>query len=231
MVNQPLEQKNNKETSSVFISKQEVRGTWYDDRLSNVLFQRNILIIISLLCLVCLSVATYIVGHVATSKSFAPFVIRIDEITGNTQVVNPSTLKIIGGNEAIARYFIKKYIVARESYNPVDFKYNLQTVVRLLSTQRVYKQFTSYIRNPDNDPSARYGQKNVTYIKVKSISKLENKYFVRFALHEVQEDQKIYDKIATLSIDYLPMELSDQDKDVNPIGFQVTDYRVDDDMA
>ena len=42
---------------------------------------------------------------------------------------------------------------------------------------------------------------------------------------------KVFNKIAIVEFDYLPMELTDSDRDTNPIGFQVTGYRVDDDNS
>ena len=40
-----------------------------------------------------------------------------------------------------------------------------------------------------------------------------------------------YNKIAVVEFKYIPMELTEKDKDINPLGFQVTGYRVDDDSS
>ena len=41
----------------------------------------------------------------------------------------------------------------------------------------------------------------------------------------------VFHKIAIVEFQYIAMELSDKEKEVNPVGFQVTGYRVDDDNS
>ena len=67
---------------------------------------------------------------------------------------------------------------------------------------------------------------------VKSWSKLaDKKIMLRFSINETAGARKVFNKIAIVEFDYLPMELTDSDRDTNPIGFQVTGYRVDDDNS
>jgi type IV secretion system protein VirB8 len=81
-----------------------------------------------------------------------------------------------------------------------------------------------------------YGQTNTTYLTVKSWSKLESKteqntYIIRFSVTETAGNKKIYNKIAVVSYAYIPMELTDAERDINPVGFQINGYRVDDDNS
>ena len=67
---------------------------------------------------------------------------------------------------------------------------------------------------------------------VKSWSKLaDKKYIMRFSINETAGAMKVFNKIAVVEFQYLPMELTENDKDVNPVGFQVTGYRMDDDSS
>jgi type IV secretion system protein VirB8 len=206
-------------------------SNWYSDRYESAITQRNILIILLLFSFLAVVGSVIAVGKISTSKSFSPFVIQIEERTGAAKVVNPSNSNLLSGNESLNRYFIKKYLTARETYNPVDFELNVKRVVRLFSAQGVYRDFISYITNPAYDPSIIYSQSNTTSIKVKSFSKLGEQYFVRFSINEISSQKRSFDKIATLTINYVAMELSDDDRDINPVGFQVTGYRVDDDNS
>jgi type IV secretion system protein VirB8 len=54
---------------------------------------------------------------------------------------------------------------------------------------------------------------------------------LRFSINETAGARKVFNKIAIVEFDYLPMELTDSDRDTNPIGFQITGYRVDDDNS
>ena len=59
----------------------------------------------------------------------------------------------------------------------------------------------------------------------------KNKYIVRFSINETAGDKKVYNRIAVVSFAYVPMELTDAELDINPVGFQINDYRVDDDNS
>jgi type IV secretion system protein VirB8 len=169
---------------------------------------------------------------VINSKKIDPFVIKIDDSTGAANIVNPLTSNILSGEDGLARYFIKKYVNARETYNPVDFETAARKYIKLTSAAQIYSAYYSFISNKDNDPRIRYGVNNVTYMTTKSWSKIDkNKHVCRFAIHETLGDMKVYNKIAIVEIDYVPMQLSEADQDINPVGFQVKNYRVDDDNS
>lgn len=205
---------------------------WYEERYDNITVQRNLLFLL-LLVLLCLSIISIgVVAYVINTKRFDPFVIQIDDTTGVAKIVNPISLNVLSGNEALAQYFIKRYVIARETYNPVDFSTEAQKIVRLLSSNSIFWQYRGYIKNEAVDPAIKYGQKNTTYLVLKSWSKLaEKKYIMRFSINETAGAMKVFNKIALIEFQYLPMELTEKDKDVNPVGFQVTGYRVDDDSS
>ncbi len=206
-------------------------NTWYQDRYENVQTQRNILLVIGVIFSIGILASTIVVGYISTSKTLLPFVVQIEENTGYAKIVNPTNSNLLSANDALGKYFIKKYISARETYNPVDFDYNQRQLIRVLSTPGVYREYFSYIRRPDNDPRALYGQKNTTYIRFKSISKLNETYFIRFAIYETTGTQSVFDRVATVTFQYIAMELRDEERDINPVGFQITGYKVEDDKG
>jgi len=215
-------------------SQQSVKmiRNWYEERFDTITVQRNLLFVL-LLILLCLSIVSIsVVAYVINIKKFDPFVIQIDDTTGMAKIVNPLSPSILDGNEALARYFIKKYVLARESYNPVDFDTEAKKTVRLLSSNSIYWDYRGYLKNDEVNPAIKYGQKNTTYLVVKSWSKLsEKKYILRFSVNETAGNRLTFNKIAVVEFNYVPMELTDAERDVNPIGFQVTGYRVDDDNS
>jgi len=221
-------------STNVVAAQQEVKQlrNWYEERYDNITVQRNLLFLL-LLILLCLSIISIgVVAYVINTKRFDPFVIQIDDTTGIAKVVNPLSSSILSGNEALAQYFIKKYIIARETYNPVDFSTEAKRIVRLLSSNSIYWDYRGYLKNEAVDPTIKYGQKNTTYLVVKSWSKLaDKKYIMRFSINETAGAMKVFNKIAVVEFQYLPMELTESDKDVNPVGFQVTGYRMDDDSS
>lgn len=214
-----------KETNSIG----KIRN-WYEDRYSNILVQRNFIFFLLIISLISLLVSAIAIMIISTSKQFDPFVISIQEDTGAATIVKVVDNKVLLTDESLAKYFIKKYVVARESYNPVDFGVISKNVIRVLSSENIFWQYMSYVRL--NDPSKIYGEKNSTYITAKSWSKIENnKYILRFTVTESQGNKNVYNKIAIIGIQYISMQLSPEELDINPVGFQVTGYKVDDDNS
>ena len=212
-------------------SVKQIRN-WYEERFENITVQRNLLFVL-LLVLLCLSIISVgAVAYIVNTKRFDPFVIQIDDTTGMAKIIDPVNSSVLNGNEALAQYFIKRYVIARETYNPVDFETEAMKTVRLLSASSIYWSYRGYLKSNEVNPTIKYGQKNTTFLIVKSWSKLDNKKFMlRFSVNETAGNRKVFNKIAVVEFDYLPMELTDSDRDTNPIGFQVTGYRVDDDNS
>jgi type IV secretion system protein VirB8 len=205
---------------------------WQTERYESLVSQRNLFLVLTLLGLLGISISVIVMIRIIDSKRIDPFVIQVDEATGGASIVNPLTSNVLSGDESLARYFIKKYISARETYNPVDFDTSARKYIQLTSTNFIYRIYYQFISDKANDPRILYGTNNVTYMKVKSWSKLDKtKYVCRFSIHQTLGDMKVFNKIAIVEIDYVPTELSDEDKDINPVGFQVINYRVDDDNS
>ncbi len=215
-------------------SRQEVTSVrnWYEERYETILVQRNLLSIFLATCLIAVIVSVISVTKIATSKIFDPFVIQIEENTGAAKIVTPASTDVLSMDESLTRYFIKRYLIARETYNPVDFGKQATTIVKLMSSGGIFWNYRSFITNKENDPSIRYGQNNTTYLTIKSWSKIEDKkYIVRFALHETAGEGRAYNKIAVIEYNYVAIELKDEERDINPVGFQVIGYKVDDDNS
>ena len=161
------------------------------------------------------SVCTIII--ITTSKKFTPFIIAVEENTGRTKVLKELNKQSIGSNEALAKYFIKKYVVARETYNPADNDYNAR-LIRLFSSKNVLINYLGYIKN--NNLTERYRDDNTTYLTVRSWSKLDDsKYVLRFSISETSGQMNIFYKIAIVGITYKEMELTESQFNINFLFF------------
>lgn len=210
----------------------KVSRNWYEERFDKITVQRNILFVLLLILLSLSIISVIVVAVIVNSRQFDPFVIQIDESTGMAKIVNPISSEILDGNEALARYFIKRYVISRETYNPVDFDTEARKVIRLLSSSSIFWNYLGYIKNKEIDPTIVYGQKNTTFLIVKSWTKLDTKrYMLRFSINETAGDKRVFNKLAVVDFEYVPMELTEAERDINPIGFQVKGYRVDDDNS
>ncbi len=214
----------------------EAKKSWYADRYQSVVVQRNLLLLLTISALIGIVVAVLIVVQVTTSKTIEPFVIEIEEKTGITNVIRPLLKEKFAYDEALRKYFIMKYMNARETYSNNSFKYNYYTVARLLSTSKVNASFRRSVNVNNPGSPLRLGQNGTKSIKIKSTSLLTTAkrgagftVQIRFASTTTNSDNKstTRHKIATMSFNYFDLVLTEKERNINPLGFQVTSYRVD----
>ncbi len=222
------------------------KKSWYNDRYEFVSVQRNFLALIALFALVLSLVATFSVSQLAPLKTVEPFVIQVDQKTGVTQVVDPVKSREITGNEAVNQYFVVQYCRARESFlGAPDRNYYNYALVHILSEQPVFVQYQQEIAlsNPDS-PGMRLGSTGSREIHIASIKLLDKRkegktstdilrYLVKAQVVERTRNSqtKVSQKLILIEFKYVELELSLEDRYLNPMGFQVTSYRVDDDSV
>jgi type IV secretion system protein VirB8 len=208
---------------------------WYVDRYQQLIVQRNLFFILASLSLIFLSVSVGVIGWVISNKKIEPMVVEVDELSGITTLVNPTKDKSWQVSDAINNYFLITYLRARETYNVASYLYNYNTVVRLLSSYNVYSSFKKIINDPAKSPVLKYGSSDSTRLEVRSILPMKNSTSsgqnaqIRFTIVEEQGGKR-YNKIASIIWDYVDMNLTFEDKSVNPLGFQVQFYNAVDDV-
>lgn len=178
-------------------------------------------------------------------KEKVPYVIMADAYTGTSSVARLTDdfmNRRITANEAINRSNVAHFVLARESYDLGTINlHDWVTVLTMASPNvaNVYRNLVSPM-NPDG-PYKTYGKNEAIRVKILSIvlagggSNLPPRgATVRFQRSLYNKttglSQPMGNKIATLTFTYKPdLQMDDQYRIENPLGFQVSDYRVDDD--
>lgn len=208
---------------------------WYSDRYQSLIVQRNFLFFIAILSLVVVIVSVFFISQLTLQKNIVPLVVEVEDKTGITYAVNPETNIKWTESTSINRYFLMKYLRARETYNVIDYIYNYNTIVRLLSSAQIYGEFTSYLNNKDTSPIVKYGSSNDTTLQLRSIQMLKDDPTsktaqVRFTVKEQSGARKSYNKILLVAWSYKEISLNFNDRMVNPLGFQITSYSLTEDI-
>ncbi|MDR2046226.1 MAG: type IV secretion system protein [Rickettsiales bacterium] len=207
---------------------------WNSNRYSTVVAQRNILLLFALILLATISISILVIFKISTSSTIEPFVIEIDKKSGIVQLVDPVTVKQYSADEALNNYFISEYIKAREVFDPHHYNYNYYTKVRLFSSPNVYNEFRNYVGSQNMDDLFNLYSDTKSEFKIRSIQKLGNdalqvRFFVEFIRKDGSSTRK--NKIVIISYRYASLEMDDQQRYINPLGFQVISYRVDDEYV
>ncbi|WP_375675588.1 virB8 family protein [Bartonella sp. CL100XZDX] len=163
-------------------------------------------------------------------KTVEPFVIRVDNSTGITEVVEALKEGPTNVDEAITRYFAAKYVRSREGFAVEETQNNFETV-SLLSSPEEQQRFAGWYgaKNPQS-PQLLYKNATVT-TTIKSISFInENVAQVRYYRTVRNNDNNkefITHWVATLTFEYTNAPISVQNRLINPLGFIVNEYRTD----
>lgn len=217
---------------------------WYKDKYQHIFVQRNILALTTLIALLVALGSVFTVMQLAPLKTLEPYMINVDERTGLVQNVRSMTYKDIEDSEAINNYFLVKYIRSRETYDISDLRTNYNAV-RVMSAPNIYQKFVAEKRpgNPES-PSAilkNLGKRKVeitslTYLDSPQMKKIDHGIktaSVRVTLRDEIAGNPVpinYYKLITVSFQYTNLNLTQRERHVNPLGFRVISYRVDEEI-
>ncbi|MDQ8727530.1 virB8 family protein [Bradyrhizobium sp. LHD-71] len=169
------------------------------------------------------------VAALAPLKTVEPFVIRVDNATGIVETVSALKSTPSRYDEAVTKYFLGRYVRAREGYSYPEAETNFRTI-SLLSTQPEQGRFAAWYRgsNPES-PQVLHGRFGVATVRIKAISLLtDNVASVRFLKESRKgEEMHVTHWVATLTFSYTNAPMSSADRLTNPLGFLVSEYRAD----
>ncbi|HEZ0680627.1 type VI secretion protein [Neisseria meningitidis] len=187
---------------------------------------------ISGVCLVITGLAVGAVAGLTPLKTTQPFLVRVDNNTGVTDVV--TTLKTAEKTygEVVDKYWLAQYVRYRESYDWQTIQ-AIYDAAMLLSDPTIQAEFAKFYNNPTAAPHKILRDQYKVIVKVNAISFLGNDVAqIRFEkqtipTNSVNQPLPPQRFIATVSYAYKNEPQEEKDRLINPLGFQMTSYRVD----
>lgn len=202
--------------------------TWEQEIIANALQSRNRAWFMSFFCMGIAVLSLITLLMILPLKTFEPYVVTVDRNTGYLEVTKGLYQGNLTQDEAITQANLVKYVSLRESYNPSILRENYEQA-SLMSSGPALEEYQKLWngKNPNN-PSIVLGRKAAIDIKIQSVSFLNDKTAsIRFQ-RELKENGQTRLSHWTAIIDYQyaqkPMQMAD--RFLNPLGFQVTSYRV-----
>jgi type IV secretion system protein VirB8 len=171
------------------------------------------------------------VAMLSPLKTVEPYVIRVDKSSGETQIVTalkgpqPRTYE-----DAVNRYFISQYVRLREGWLNDAARENAYTVMLTSDFAESARYLNSVQANNKNAPSNIYGDKGFVSISIRTISFLSPTVAqVRYTkiITFGQNTPIAQNWNAILTFRYTTAPEHEKDRNINPLGFQVVNYRSD----
>lgn len=197
---------------------------------------------VSLACFVMSAVAIMLMTPL---KQTVPYVVRIDNNTGATDIV--TTLNDAKSNygDEVSKFFAAQYVRLIEGYD----WYTLQSQVNqamMFSDANMQSQLQKKYAMP-TAPHKLYKNNQRVNVKINNVSIIDPKGIlqVRFTTtvepmnggtynvqsNTISPEPQVTNHIATIGYDYVNVPTLDDVRLVNPLGFTVKTYRVDDDAS
>ena len=169
----------------------------------------------------------------APLKTYEPYMIVVDKTTGFVEVKRPMAEGPLTQDEAVTTFNVVRYIKARETYDPKALKDNFD-LAELLATGEAARDLTE-IYSPANpiNPVKLYGSNTDVSVNIKSVTFPNNRTaLARFSTDEKSPTNVVrHDWVALVRFRYTTTPMRNAWRFDNPLGFQVVEYRRDQETA
>ncbi|ORE97057.1 VirB8 protein [Aurantimonas sp. 22II-16-19i] len=164
-------------------------------------------------------------------KEIRPYVVMVDRSTGESEQIVSTRPGSLSDQEAVQEAEIVRYVTDRETYDVADNAERIPMVANTSVGQASASIRALWNSSADNYPPDIYGTDTLITVKVSSISMLGDKTAqVRFTRRLERPGDNPIERnfVATVGFEFRPrVERNLEQVWRNPLGFTVTNYRVD----
>jgi type IV secretion system protein VirB8 len=206
-------------------------GSWADERTQSVYASRKVAWIVAMVATAIALLLAIAILFMLPLKTVVPHTVLVDKQTGFVQALDPAAPQKIAPQKALTQSFLVQYVEAREGFEISTVQGQFRKVA-LWSTGREKSRYVSMMQasNPES-PLARLPRDSVIDVNVRSVSQIsDNSALVRFASIRRDQggtEQPVQNWVAVIKYRYSNAPMTVEDRYVNPLGFEVTDYRKD----
>ena len=166
-------------------------------------------------------------------KTYEPYMVVVDRTTGFVEVKRPMAEGPLTQDEAVTTFNVVRYVKARETYDPKALKDNFDLAQLLASGEAARELAEVYAPANPRNPIKLYGTGTDVSVSVKSVTFPNN----RTALVRFSTDEKGPTSVTTrnwvslVRFRYTAAPMRNEYRFDNPLGFQVLEYRRDQETA
>lgn len=208
-------------------------ATWEQDIARRNRNSRALAWIVAAVMTVVAVVALGVIALLVPLKTYEPYMVVVDKATGFVEVKRPMAEGALTQDEAVTTFNVVRYIKARETYDPRALKDNFD-LAQLLSTGDAARELTEiYSPANPNNPVKVFGSNAEVAVNIKSVTFPNNRTaLVRFSTEEKTATNVVTRNwVSLVRFRYTTAPMRNQWRFDNPLGFQVLEYRRDQETA
>lgn len=206
-------------------------GSWANDQLVATQQSRRMAWIIAIIAVALAAIEGIALIVLLPLKTVEPYTLLVDRTTGYVQALKPLEPGEITPDRALVQSMLVQYVIARESYDLATLQANYRKV-GLWSADTARNDYLNLMQasNPEG-PLQRLPRSSILETRVKSVSPLgDSAALVRF--ETVRRDSggplgQPQPWVAVVRYRFSGEPMSADDRFLNPLGFQVMEYRRD----
>ena len=166
-------------------------------------------------------------------KEFSPYVVTVDKNTGWLEVTRGLHPGHLPHSEALTIANIVRCLTAREGFDATDYPARYREVGLCMTDRALAAYRRLHAPTNENSPPAVYGYEGIIRVEISSVNLLsETTALASFrTILEYQSRETINHWRAALTFAYTDKQFTMRDRFINPLGFQITSYRRDPDLA
>lgn len=164
-------------------------------------------------------------------KTVVPYTLLVDRTTGFVQALAPLDPDQVTPDRALVQSMLVQYVIARESFDASTLQADYRKV-GLWSAEQARLDYSNLMRPANIDsPLVLYPRTSIVQTRVKSVSPMpDDTALVRF--ETIRRDagggfSPAQAWVAIIKYRFSGEPMSAEDRFLNPLGFQVTQYRRD----
>jgi type IV secretion system protein VirB8 len=219
------------ETSEKLAQYYVTAGSWADERTQSIYTSRKVAWIVAMVATAIAFLLAIGIMVMLPLKTVVPHTLLVDKQTGFVQALDPANPQRIAPQKALTQAFLVQYVEAREGFDIATVQGQFKKVA-LWSSGGAKNRYVNLMQasNPES-PLVTYPRSTVIDVKVRSVSQLsDNSALVRFASIRREQgaaEQPPENWVAVIKYRYSDAPMTVEDRYVNPLGFEVIDYRKD----
>jgi type IV secretion system protein VirB8 len=218
-----------------YLESTELRD-WYADKYALAAVRAGRCFVLALVLGLIAAAAIAAIAVLLPLKSIKPLIVTVDSRSGLVVSVQPvENVTSLVEHDAIAQSNLYRYVIARLTYDPaVDLNINYDTV-RVMSSPEVGAEFEHEASNSNPaSPVNVYKTAATRRVHVTSVTPLSKDIAqIRLSTTErrngVDAPEQFW--VATVRFRFTNTPAAVEDRWVNPLGFQVINYRLDQESA
>ena len=203
--------------------------SWEYDRIGQMRTSRNRAWILAAAFAVLAFMALGSLFALMPLKQFEPYVITVDKTTGHLEMARGLQAGPLTQDEALTQSLLVRYVTAREGYFPALNPQNYEQVVLWSETEALDQYQQAWSQSNPNNPAKVLGADTNIRTEIRGVSFLNDRTasvrFKRIQTERGRSQTSHWAAIVNFRFVETPTRMLERFQ--NPLGFQVSSYRLD----